>query len=106
MYREVVETIDGKATLHAKDNRGPLMTNAASTPQRSVSLGYPDESGMELQYPSQREDIEPREEDISHFYNVLWIERRGDVAYRRALGRVEQHVWDANCTVPQSIVLG
>jgi hypothetical protein len=28
------------------------------------------------------------------FYNVLWIERKGGIAYRKALGRVWEEVWD------------
>ena len=28
------------------------------------------------------------------FYNVLWIERKGGIAYRKALGRVWEEIWD------------
>jgi len=41
-----------------------------------------------------------------HFYNVLWIERRGQIAYRRAAGRVPKEVWDAECSPPMKIILG
>ncbi|KAK0667873.1 heterokaryon incompatibility protein-domain-containing protein [Cercophora samala] len=40
------------------------------------------------------------------FYNVLWIERRGEVAYRRAAGRVVKGVWEANCREKSRVVLG
>ena len=40
------------------------------------------------------------------FYNVLWIERKGDIAYRRAAGRVPKAIWEANCTGPTKIILG
>jgi hypothetical protein len=41
-----------------------------------------------------------------HFYNVLWIERRGQIAYRRAAGHVPKEIWDANCTLPTKVILG
>ncbi|KAF2818948.1 hypothetical protein CC86DRAFT_308046, partial [Ophiobolus disseminans] len=41
-----------------------------------------------------------------HFYNVLWIERKGKVAYRRAAGRVPKAVWEQNCLKPSTVVLG
>ena len=41
-----------------------------------------------------------------HFYNVLWIEREGDIAYRRAAGRVQKVVWEENCSEPLRVVLG
>jgi hypothetical protein len=41
-----------------------------------------------------------------HFFNVLWIERKGDVAYRRAAGRVPKAVWEENCSKPIKVVLG
>ncbi|CAN9182018.1 unnamed protein product [Alternaria alternata] len=41
-----------------------------------------------------------------HFYTVLWIERKGDIAYRRAAGRVPKAVWDKNCSEPINVVLG
>jgi hypothetical protein len=41
-----------------------------------------------------------------HFYNVLWIERKGDIAYRRAAGRVPKALWEATCTPPRKLILG
>lgn len=41
-----------------------------------------------------------------HFYNVLWIERRDQIAYRRAAGRVPKEVWDAVCSPPMQIIIG
>lgn len=40
------------------------------------------------------------------FYNVLWIERKGDVAYRRAAGRMKKEVWERHCSEPAKIILG
>jgi hypothetical protein len=35
----------------------------------------------------------PRYKGLYEFVNVLWIEWRGDVAYRKALGRVKKSAW-------------
>ncbi|KAJ4293250.1 hypothetical protein N0V90_008532 [Kalmusia sp. IMI 367209] len=44
-------------------------------------------------------------EGLIHFYNVLWIERRGDLAFRRAAGRVSKTAWEQNCSGPTEILL-
>lgn len=36
----------------------------------------------------------PRSGDVYCFYHCLWIERRGQISYRRGLARVPQEVWD------------
>jgi hypothetical protein len=41
-----------------------------------------------------------------HFYNVLWVERKGEIAYRRAARRVPKAIWNANCTPLTKIILG
>jgi hypothetical protein len=45
------------------------------------------------------------EEDIT-FFHVLWIERKGDVAYRRALGQVGKEAWKRECVGEIEIILG
>jgi hypothetical protein len=40
------------------------------------------------------------------FYNVMWIERKGDVAYRRAVGRVWKAAWESEPGVMADILLG
>lgn len=40
------------------------------------------------------------------FYNVLWIERKDGVAYRRACGWVPKHVWESHGTGPIQVKLG
>ncbi|KAH7147098.1 heterokaryon incompatibility protein-domain-containing protein [Dactylonectria estremocensis] len=44
--------------------------------------------------------------EIYQFYNVLWIERKDGVAYRKAAGRVPKTIWEANCSSPARVVLG
>jgi hypothetical protein len=41
-----------------------------------------------------------------HFYHVLWIERTGDIAYRRALGQVAKGLWEEKCVGEIEILLG
>jgi hypothetical protein len=41
-----------------------------------------------------------------HFYHVLWIERKGNIAYRRALGQVAKGVWEEKCVGEIEILLG
>jgi hypothetical protein len=40
------------------------------------------------------------------FYNVLWIEWQGGIAYRKALGRVFKDAWERQDLVETDIVLG
>ena len=54
----------------------------------------------ELPYYSLRDD-----EDMVQFYNVLWIERKGNLAFRRAVGRVLKSAWDEHCLDPVDIIL-
>lgn len=43
---------------------------------------------------------------VYEFYNVLWVEWTGDVAYRKACGRVERSVWESLDREIVSITLG
>jgi hypothetical protein len=41
-----------------------------------------------------------------HFYNVLWIQRKDGIAYRKAAGRVAKDVWETHCKEKSSVILG
>ncbi|KAI9166783.1 hypothetical protein HJFPF1_02898 [Paramyrothecium foliicola] len=41
-----------------------------------------------------------------HIVNVLWIERIGEVAYRRGLGHILQRAWDAHAEHEVPVLLG
>src|SRR5579871_724959 len=43
---------------------------------------------------------------VCEFYNVLWIERRDGIAYRRACGWVPKCIWEAHATGPAEVKLG
>lgn len=46
------------------------------------------------------------EEHVYRFYNVLWIEWNNSIAYRLALGRVEQGFWDSAIREEVDVRLG
>jgi hypothetical protein len=48
----------------------------------------------------------PKEGELYEFYNVLWIEWSGDVAYRKALGRVLKRFWNAKASESIELILG
>ncbi|ORY05926.1 hypothetical protein BCR34DRAFT_490516 [Clohesyomyces aquaticus] len=48
----------------------------------------------------------PRRSGCYRFYNVLWIERIDGIAYRKALGRVEEKTWDTLADQMTDLVLG
>lgn len=43
---------------------------------------------------------------IYEFYDVLWVETRDNVKYRKAAGRVPKKVWEQSCGAPHTIMLG
>lgn len=43
---------------------------------------------------------------LCHLYNVLWIERKDEVAYRRACGWVPKAIWEAYTSGPVEVKLG
>lgn len=43
---------------------------------------------------------------MKEWYNILWIEWEDGIAYRRCLGRILKHVWEAQKLEPISLVLG
>jgi hypothetical protein len=55
---------------------------------------------------STSEDLIDENEFICEFYNVLWIERRDGIAYRRACGWVPKHIWEAYAKNPVEVKLG
>lgn len=48
----------------------------------------------------------PRDGSTYHFYNVLWIEWKDNVAYRIACGRVEYSIWESLESTVINITLG
>jgi hypothetical protein len=47
-----------------------------------------------------------RRDKMYSFYNMLWVENRGGVMYRKAAGRISKEIWQQNCGVRERMVLG
>ena len=62
----------------------------------------------EFQHAPAEMDIEerPKVGELYEFYNVLWVEWKDGVAYRRAHGRVEKGVWEGLEVEAVELVLG
>jgi hypothetical protein len=44
--------------------------------------------------------------EVVEFYNVLWIQRKGDIAYRHGIGRILKVTWEQQATEVVDITLG
>jgi hypothetical protein len=40
-----------------------------------------------------------------HYYNVLWVVRDGEVAYRKAIGRISKEAWEDSDIKPTDLIL-
>jgi hypothetical protein len=47
-----------------------------------------------------------KDKDTYEFYNVLWIERKRDIAFRKALGRVWKDAWQRQQVEEIDVILG
>lgn len=50
--------------------------------------------------------IRPEDEGTFEFYNVLLVERKGDITCRRGCGRVPSRIWEENASPPRQFILG
>jgi hypothetical protein len=64
------------------------------------SLSSPIGAPPVLQFPFYQEGF------ICELCNVLWIERREGIAFRRACGWVPKYIWEAHATGPLDVKLG
>lgn len=48
----------------------------------------------------------PEDDGIFEFYNVLLIQRVGEIAYRRGCGRVPKRMWEENASPSKRLILG
>jgi hypothetical protein len=58
--------------------------------------------GLWRQHTWSRNENDP----LCEFYNVLWIEHKGGIAYRKACGWVPKYIWEAHAKGPVPIKLG
>ncbi|KAE8448851.1 hypothetical protein EG329_008853 [Mollisiaceae sp. DMI_Dod_QoI] len=73
----------------------PLDTSSFQIQLVAISRGTTP-NGQEYDFCFEENDLEERPKDgkIYEYYNVLWIEWGGDIAYRKGLGRVERRMWE------------
>jgi len=78
--------------------------------QGSAKRDYTDEDDPDIPsvQPFNEMDRVPVVEKLEtyFFYNVLWIEWIGGIAYRQAAGRVLKEAWDRQSIISVSVVLG
>ena len=66
--------------------RADLSTMSAFWPER--------ESWLWRESPARK----TAENFLCEFYNVLWVEEKDGIYYRRTCGRVPKRIWEANAT--------
>lgn len=69
----------------------------------AISSGYASNDSKRNTMPALHEwhlSEGPGYQYVYHFYNVLWIEWKDGIAYRRAIGCVKKSVWDAQNLEP------
>lgn len=87
--------------------RQRLSSNVFTRELIEISAGSASNSWDESDYLQEWNDAgRPKQGDLYEFYNVLWIEWKDGVAYRKALGRVLKDVWDQEATETVEVTLG
>ena len=72
----------------------------------AISRGYTPNSEWQHAPAEMGHEERPKEAEMYDFFNVLWIEWKDGVAYRRAHGRVEKGVWERLDVEKVELVLG
>lgn len=111
--REVSRTYEASIDSHSRwrDSRGDhLVFTSVNSQQTSVKTTASD-SSPDLEPLSPPKDIaydleDEWEDETYPFYNVLWVETKDGVMYRKAAGRISEDIWGKMCGAPQRIVLG
>ncbi|EMD65949.1 hypothetical protein GGP41_010721 [Bipolaris sorokiniana] len=109
LYKLDMEAYEGDGPLYARtseylgqyDSGGSILSPEAWSLMRCQTNEI-----TEAKKETELYGIEGSDGREYHFYNVLWVERNREIAYRRAAGRVPKVIWDANCTPPTKIILG
>jgi hypothetical protein len=74
----------------------------------AISAGFAVDalSAYGIQEWDTRERLRGPDDEIHEFYNVLWVEWKDGIAYRKALGRVIKSAWEAQDLEWIDLVLG
>lgn len=82
-------------------DRGPLFHLYGGICPQQTEPGEAWEADTQDEEPLTGKDAERYE-----FHNILWVETRDGIMYRKAAGRVPKEIWEKNCGEPEQIVLG
>jgi hypothetical protein len=104
----------GAIQLHEDPLKGGLISyNPAKVSKErgcelvAISLGQAQNSIADLDLVEWKMEERPKPEyKMYEFYNVLWIERREGVAYRKGIGRVMKDIWDCQALECIDLTLG
>jgi hypothetical protein len=72
----------------------------------AISLGEAYNGISELNLAEWEMEERPESTPKYEFYNVLWIEWKGRIAYRKGMGRVIKSIWDCQATECINLILG
>jgi len=90
-------TWSGILLLHNEADLASLTTESPSGPRIelvAISRGHIPNNLTEHAPPELYHDKLRKTSKLYEFYNVLWIEWKDDIAYRRAHGRVSRDIWE------------
>lgn len=105
--RDIVECFEQQAFNERLEWPGSSLTMYFSTSWLHRSL-RPLQECDEYTMPSslRRGSVDYHIDDTCHFYNVLWVERKDGIAYRRACGRILAPIWEQYLPEEIEITLG
>jgi hypothetical protein len=95
--------------VHNSEDLGQFVQNEALGPQVelvAISRGTRINAVKGDNLHEHDDEERPKDSELYEYYNVLWVEWREDVAYRRAGGRVLKNVWENEGPEVVELVLG
>lgn len=107
--RDANGTWAGALLLHSKVDREILKSDSESRVRVelvAISRGYIASDEWQHAPVEMRHEERPKHTELYEFYNVLWVEWKDGVAYRRAYGRVLRGLWEKQDLESISLVLG
>lgn len=97
-------------SLHDNDGRWAgfmqLYDRALVSSLNSTSMDDSMDDSSELELVSISTRTAMSSTSLLHFYNVLWIEWKEGIAYRKGLGRISKGAWDRQATEWIDLTLG
>ena len=93
LWTGVIDSLFTSRNEYTQGNQCELIAISEASCQRKKPT--PKSGGYRVRQFKEMEMVaEIKELELYEFYNVLWIERKEGIAYRKALGRVWKGAWD------------